>query len=103
MSLKPFENVNAKLLAAATECEDAGLRDAAAVMRRATNEIDRLRGIVGDRSIALVLDHNEAQAILNGLREGGALNGPLVFDHVMRLKNKVESAMRAAGFPPLNT
>lgn len=51
--------------------------------------------------ITLTLDHQEAQAILNGLYEGGALKGPLYFDHVLRLKSKVETAMTAAGFPPI--
>lgn len=101
MSLKPFENVNAKLLDAATQCEEAGLRDAAAVMRRATDEIDRLRGIVSGRPIVLVLDHNEAQAILNALRESGGLSAPTMFDHVARLVHKTRRGLQDAGFDPL--
>ena len=51
-----------------------------------------------DEAITLTLDVQEAQAIINALRESKALAGELVFDHVLRLNNKVVSAMREAGW-----
>lgn len=54
-----------------------------------------------DGMIRLVLDHNEAQAILNSLHESGVLDQPMIFHHVDTLRRKTERAMTAAGFPPL--
>lgn len=51
--------------------------------------------------ITLTLDHNEAQAILNALRESGALDQKMIFHHVDTLRRKTERAMTAAGFPPI--
>jgi hypothetical protein len=51
-----------------------------------------------DETITLTLDHQETQAIINALHESNALGGKLVFDCVLRLNNKVDSAMRDAGW-----
>ncbi len=51
-----------------------------------------------DETVTLTLDVQEAQAIINALRDSNALGGSLVFEHVLRLNNKVVSAMRNAGW-----
>ena len=51
--------------------------------------------------VPLALDLNEAQAILNALRESGVLDAPMIFHHVATLKAKVESGIRSAGHNPL--
>ena len=46
-------------------------------------------------AVELCLDPNEAQAIINALRED--LKAPLVFDHVRSLDAKVKAAMVKSG------
>lgn len=51
--------------------------------------------------VALHLNHNEAQAILNALRESNVFPAPMVFEHVQSLAEKTQAGLRRAGFEPL--